>query len=159
MDIFSCAGEKIFDPQKSSSLIGFFDLDYLQSWGHSQRFWSVRPLLGPAAFQEWVALMLIRKHHSVLCSPSQKFLSIQKWCWLGLLLLRVYRMGWAFQSFLECNFCNNSRSPDIAAKLFLIWGISVYLKSFASCEFVAIHPRMKWFLQEIQLAWLQSGTF
>ena len=123
------------------------------------RFWSLRPSLGQAAFQEWFASMLIRKHHSMLCSLNSRFPSILMWCWMGLLFLRVYRMGWAFQPFLECNFCNNSRTPETAAKPFLIWGISVYLANVESCEFVATRPRMKWFCSGIQLAWFQSGTF
>ena len=82
---------------KSSSLIGFSHLDCLQSWGQNLRFWSLRLSLRQADFQEEVVSELVCKHHPVLCLLSQRFLSFLRWCWFGLLLPRVYRMGWAFQ--------------------------------------------------------------
>ena len=57
------------------------------------------------------------------------------WCWLGLLLSEVCRMGWVFQSIWEYTFCSNLRSPGSAAKPFWIWRISVYL---GSSEFVRL---------------------
>ena len=139
--------------------IGSFGPGYLQPWGHIQRFWSLHLSLRLTVPHDWVVPMPVRKHHSVLCLLNQRFPSILIWCWLGLLFLRVYWMGWAFQPSWECNFCNNSRTPDIAAKPFSIWGISIYLGSFGFCEFMVILPRMKWFGIEIQLSWLQNGTF
>ena len=59
-------------------------------------------------------------------------------------------MGLAFQPFWEYNFCNNSQNLGSAAKLFLIWGISIYSKSFEFYEIVVILPRMKWFCLGIQ---------
>ena len=101
--------------------------------------------------------MRVGTHHWVPCLLNRRFLSILMSYWLGLLLSRVCRMGWAFQLFWICNFRKNLRSP--AAKPFSIWGIPVCSKNFESCELVAILPRMKWLFQEIQPAWLQSGTF
>ena len=145
--------------RKFSFLIGYSDLDCLQSLGHSLRFWSLRPSLGQAVFQGWVVSMLVRKHHSVFCVLNQKLLSILRWCWLGLLLLRINRKSWAFQTTLECIFCNISRTSDIAAKLFSIWGNSIYFRHFEPCGIVVILHRMKWFYLGIQLVWLQSDTF
>ena len=67
--------------RKSSFLIGFSNLDCLQSWGHSLRFWNLRPYLGQADSHEWVVSMLVRKHHSMLCLLNQRFLSILRWYW------------------------------------------------------------------------------
>ena len=145
--------------RKSSSLIGFFDLGDLQSWGRSLRFWSLHLSLGLVVSPEWVVPMRVGTHRWVPCLLNRRFLSILMWHWLGLLISRVCRMGWVFHSFWECNFCNNLRSPDTAAKPFSIWGISVYSRNFESCEFAAKLPRMKCFFQGIQPTWHQSGTF
>ena len=110
---------------RSSALIGFFDLGCLQSSDHSPRFWSLHPSLGQAVSQEWAVLMLVRRHHSVLCWLNQRFLLILMWCWLVLLFSRVFRMDWAFRPFWECSFCSCLQNPDTVAKPFWIWGISV----------------------------------
>ena len=104
--------------RESSSLIGFFVLDCIRPWRCSQRFWSLHPSLGLTDSQKCVVSMLVRKHHSALCFLSRCFLSNLRWCALGLLLLRVCRIGWAFQLSLEYNFRKNSRTSDSAAKPF-----------------------------------------
>ena len=140
-------------------LIGSFGPGYLQSWGQSLRFWSLHQSSRLAVSQEWVVSMLVRKHHSVLCLLNRRFLSILMWCWLGLLLSKVCRLGLASQTLWEYKFCNNLRSPDSAAMPFWIWGISIYLGSFDFYEIVVTLPRMKWFYLGIHILWLQSGIF
>ena len=145
--------------RKFSFLIGFFFPDYLQSEGHSQRFWSLHPSLRPAVFREWVVSMLVRRHHSVFCFLYQRFLSILRWCWLGLLLLKVCKIDCAFQPTWEFIICKNLRTPDFNGKAFSIWGRSVFVGNFESWQFVVILLQMKWFGLEIQIASLQNGTF
>ena len=101
-----------------SSLIGSFGLDYLQSWGRSQSFWSLHLSLRRTIFQEWVASVLVHKHNWGLFLLDQRILSILTWCWLLLLLLRACRMDWDFWLFWECSFCNISRIPFGAVKPF-----------------------------------------
>ena len=124
--------------QKFSSLIGSFDLDYLQSWGRNQRFWSLHPSLGPAVPHEWVASVRVGMHHSALCLLNQKFLSILTWCWLGLLFSRICRMGWLFQPSRESKFCNSLWAPDSAATLFSFWDFSKLNGSISTERWSAI---------------------
>ena len=61
-------------------------------------------------------------------------------------------MDLVFQPSWEYSFCDKLRIPDIAAKLFWNWEISICLGSSEFCEVVVILLPMKWFIQETQLA-------
>ena len=155
MDIPSCLGEKIFDPNTTGTYVFrldcIFGQSYHWSWGHKQRLWSLSQSRGQVASLEWVVSMLVQKRHWTLCWLNRMSLWVLMWYWLAFWLWATFRKGWALQPSLENDFCNSQRTPDSSLKPLLFWGISICLRSFEFCGFAAINPRMKRFFLRIQL--------
>ena len=69
--------------------------------------------------------MRVGTNHSALCLLNHRIPSVRMRYWLGLLLSRDCRMGWAFQLSWEISFCNSLWTPD--SKTFFRFGESQFV--------------------------------